>query len=141
MIATDRPRLNLCAACVTARGIENDARFVRVAVDVSIRGACDDCAACEDLEAWRPIDVPEPAPTVPVLEDRKISGLCPTCAGFLRAHERWEQPCIGQSECARCGKKATGIGSDGMGVGFFEAFKVAPSTIQDMRGDEPTGVR
>lgn len=70
MIATDRPRLCLCARCVRARGIESDARFARVAIDVELLGACDDCGSREELEAWRPLNVPEPAPTVPqVVED------------------------------------------------------------------------
>ena len=70
MVATNRPRLCLCARCVIARGIERDARFVRVAIDAELLGACDDCGARDELEAWRPLDVPEPAPTVPqVVED------------------------------------------------------------------------
>lgn len=67
MIATDRPRFNLCSACVLARGFERGEDIVRVLVDVAISGVCDDCGASADLEAWRRLDVPPPASTIPVL--------------------------------------------------------------------------
>ena len=71
MIATDRPRMHLCAACVVARGLEHDGRWTRVAVDAELVGACDDCKTRGELEAWRPLEVPPPAPTVPqVVEDQ-----------------------------------------------------------------------
>lgn len=70
MIATDRPREHLCAACVNARGYEARDDVQRVAVDVQIRGACDDCGAVTtDLEAWRSRAAPEPAPTLRVLTE------------------------------------------------------------------------
>lgn len=66
MIPTDRPRFHLCVVCVAARSIERDARFARVAVDVAVSGVCDDCKVrVDELEAWRPVDVPDPAPTMP----------------------------------------------------------------------------
>lgn len=67
MIATDRPRFNLCARCVLARGLERGEDFARVLVDVAISGCCDDCGASAELEAWRRLDVPPPASTIPVL--------------------------------------------------------------------------
>lgn len=70
MIATDRPRMHLCGSCVAARGLEHDGRWTRVAVDAELVGACDDCKARSELEAWRPLEVPPAAPTVPqVVED------------------------------------------------------------------------
>jgi hypothetical protein len=69
VIATDRPRFHLCAGCVTARGLEaGGGAFARVAIDVRVTGACDDCGApCDELEAWRRLDVPPPITTQPAL--------------------------------------------------------------------------
>ncbi len=70
MIATDRPRVHYCAACVRARGLQHDRNFARIAEDAEIRGRCDDCGAgFAVLEAWRRLDAPPPVSTVPVLED------------------------------------------------------------------------
>lgn len=68
-LQTERPRLNLCARCVTLRGFEGNGTVCRVAVDMTIVGACDDCGDRAELEAWRALDVPEPTPTLPVIVD------------------------------------------------------------------------
>jgi len=69
VIPTDRPRFNLCGACVRARGLQHAGAFARVAEDMTITGPCDDCAAVANLEAWRRLDIPPPAPTLPTRLD------------------------------------------------------------------------
>lgn len=69
MIATDRPRCHLCASCVRARGLQHCGSHTRVAEDVGIEGICEDCGVhFAKLEAWRRLDVPPPASTIPVLD-------------------------------------------------------------------------
>jgi hypothetical protein len=69
MIATDRPRFYICAACVAARGLESgDKPFARIATDITTKGKCDDCGVnFAELEAWRPLRVPPPVATLPML--------------------------------------------------------------------------
>lgn len=64
MIPTDTPRLHLCPACVTLRGLEAGETHVRIAADMDIKGPCTDCAAVGELEAWRLKEAPPAAETL-----------------------------------------------------------------------------
>ncbi len=80
MVQTDNPRLHLCAACVTLRGLEGNGRYVRVAEGFAARGACADCAAVGELEMWRMKEAPPAAETLRAFPD---SERLPTVRPYL----------------------------------------------------------
>lgn len=76
MIAAARPRFNLCAACVRARGLERGDTFEQVCPTpdtFTSVGKCDDCGVNDaELETWRRIDAPPPTQPQISSDDRAV---------------------------------------------------------------------